>query len=339
MELQLENIGMIKEANVRIDGLTVIAGENDTGKSTVGKALFLIINSMSIEEKTTKEIYGNSDITNLGRLNIYGKLIKENIFSEPSFNSTSLIQLLYNGKTFVYKDKRIEDTIYKRDIKIASTLFIETPLVWNLQHLFRISSDIESHLNMVGENIEIPYPFLMKSLYFKLVTKRNYLENWTDKNSNSIKSIINGEFKKDEDGIFRFYRNGKKFDLIDVATGIKYFGILQVLLHNNHLNSYSLLILDEPEVHLHPKWQLEMAKIIVELVKNGVKILVNSHSPYMIEALKRYSEVAEIEDKTNFYLAEDGYIKHQDSLENIFEKLTLPLRELKKLKMEKYIND
>ena len=44
MILELKNIGMIKEANVKIDGLTVIAGENDTGKSTVGKALYLILN-------------------------------------------------------------------------------------------------------------------------------------------------------------------------------------------------------------------------------------------------------------------------------------------------------
>jgi len=154
-----------------------------------------------------------------------------------------------------------------------------------------------------------------------------------------VTSLMGGEFKKDEMGRYYFDKKGQRVELVNTATGIKYFGIFQVLSQNNYLNKNTVLVLDEPEVHLHPKWQLEMAKIIIELVKNGVKILVNSHSPYMIEALKRYSEVAEIEDKTNFYLAEDGYIKYQDSLENIFEKLTLPLRELKKLKMEKYIND
>ncbi|MDQ7086087.1 MAG: hypothetical protein Q9M36_14765 [Sulfurovum sp.] len=50
MTLQLKNIGMIKEANVKIDGLTVIAGENDTGKSTVGKMLFSIIKSDNISQ-------------------------------------------------------------------------------------------------------------------------------------------------------------------------------------------------------------------------------------------------------------------------------------------------
>jgi len=340
MELQLKNIGMIKEANVKIDGLTVIAGENDTGKSTVGKALFLVYNSMSLEPISNKEAFGTEDIHNLGRINIYGKQIKKNIFSKQSFNSSSLMRIVHDENFFEYNDEFIHDTLHQKDIKIANIVFIETPIVWNLQKLFRNQTDIESQFKLLsGESLDIPYPFLMKDLYFKLGNGRKYTENWTNKYQKDIASIINGEFKKDEDGIFRFYRNNKKIDLIDVATGIKYFGILQTLLNVNRLNSYSLLILDEPEVHLHPKWQLEMAKIIVKLVKNGVKIVVNSHSPYMIEALKRYSEVEEIEDETNFYLAENGYIEHQDSLENIFEKLALPMRELQELKLKRYLND
>jgi len=289
MELQLKNIGMIKEANVKIDGLTVIAGENDTGKSTLGKALFAVLQ---------QHVY-------------------------KTF-----------GAKFPLSKIQLSDCSHTKHV-----IFVETPVVWNLQELFRSSSDIESHLKVIGESIDIPYPFLMKDLYFKLMTALKDSNTWTNSIRNQFIEVVNGEFKKDIDGLYRFYRDEEKFDLDNIATGIKTFGILQVLLDNNRLNEKTVLILDEPEVHLHPKWQLEMAKIIVKLVKNGVKILVNSHSPYMIEALKRYSEVRDIEDKTNFYLAEDGYIEHQDSLENIFEKLTFPLRELKKLKMERYLND
>lgn len=343
MKLQLKNIGMIKEANVKIDGLTVIAGENDTGKSTLSKALYLIVNSMSTEERTSQELYGTNEIVNLGRINAYGKKIKENIFSKESFNSKSLIQILHNSQTFVYKDDAIEDSIYRKDINIASSSFIETPTVWNLQYLFRTFNDIESHLKMVGESIDIPYPFLMKDLYFKLSTAREYKEDSFLKYREDITSIINGEFKKDEDGIFRFYRDNRALDLVDVATGIKMFGILQVLLDVNRLNSYSLVILDEPEVHLHPKWQLEMAKVIVNLVKNRVKVVVNSHSPYMIEALKRYSEVEEIEDKTNFYLAEDGYIKqiedsNSQTLVSIYEKLSEPYDVFEQMESDRFQN-
>jgi len=344
MTLELKNIGMIKEASVKIDGLTVIAGENDTGKSTVGKALFLIYSSMSLEAVSNIELFGTEDIHNLGRKNIHGEQIKKNIFSKQSFNSSSLMRIVHDKNFFEYSDEFIHDTLYKKDIKIANIAFIETPIVWNLQKLFRNQTDIESQFKLLsGESLDIPYPFLMKDLYFKLGNGRKYTENWTKKYQKDIASIINGEFKKDEDGIFRFYRENKKIDLIDVATGIKYFGILQTLLNANRLNSYTLLILDEPEVHLHPKWQLEMAKIIVELVKNSVKVVVNSHSPYMIEALKRYSEVAEIEEKTNFYLAENGYIKQIENsnsltLEQIFEKLSEPFDVFDKMDSERLQN-
>jgi predicted ATP-dependent endonuclease of OLD family len=40
MKLQLENIGIIKNATIKFNGLTVIAGENDMGKTTVAKVLF-----------------------------------------------------------------------------------------------------------------------------------------------------------------------------------------------------------------------------------------------------------------------------------------------------------
>ena len=174
--------------------------------------------------------------------------------------------------------------------------------------------------------IELDYPYLMKDLNFKL-----HIKSASDglDIKDKVTSLMGGEFKKDDMGRYYFDKNGQRIELVNTATGIKYFGIFQVLSQNNYLNKETVLILDEPEVHLHPKWQLEMAKIIVELVKNGVKIVVNSHSPYMIEALKRYSEIEEIEDKTNFYLAEDGYINQiEDSnsltLEKIFEKLSEP---------------
>lgn len=56
MKLSLKNIGKIEYASVEIEGITVIAGENDTGKSTVGRTLFSVFNSFyNIEEQIQKE--------------------------------------------------------------------------------------------------------------------------------------------------------------------------------------------------------------------------------------------------------------------------------------------
>lgn len=46
MKIILNNIGKIHHAALDLNGITAIAGENNTGKSTVGKALFTIFNSL-----------------------------------------------------------------------------------------------------------------------------------------------------------------------------------------------------------------------------------------------------------------------------------------------------
>ena len=92
---------------------------------------------------------------------------------------------------------------------------------------------------------------------------------------------------------------------------VLYFGLYPLLLKNNQLNSRTLLIIDEPEIHLHPNWQVLYAEILVLLSKKlEIPILLTSHSPYFIEALKAFSEKYEFEEKTNFYFSQ----KSKDNL-------------------------
>ena len=46
MELKIQNVNIIKSADIKLNGLTVIVGENDSGKSTVGRVLFSVIKSL-----------------------------------------------------------------------------------------------------------------------------------------------------------------------------------------------------------------------------------------------------------------------------------------------------
>ena len=43
MEFSIRGIVIVKEADIKIDGLTVIAGSNNSGKTTVGRALYSIV--------------------------------------------------------------------------------------------------------------------------------------------------------------------------------------------------------------------------------------------------------------------------------------------------------
>ena len=47
MELFLDNVGIIKKSNIKLDGLTVITGKNNAGKTTVGKVVYSLIRACS----------------------------------------------------------------------------------------------------------------------------------------------------------------------------------------------------------------------------------------------------------------------------------------------------
>lgn len=139
----------------------------------------------------------------------------------------------------------------------------------------------------------------------KLLANDSYLTDNTFSNQ-----IIHGTARFERTDLFRnkfvFKRDdGKEFNLMEVATGVKSFSILQMLLNNGSLNGNTLLILDEPEAHLHPQWIVEYGRFLVYLNKHvGVKLLVASHNPDMVSALKYITEKEGNPEVLNFYLAE-----------------------------------
>ncbi len=99
-------------------------------------------------------------------------------------------------------------------------------------------------------------------------------------------------------------KSGKAIPLRRAATGIISLGYLLQLLENGWLTRGTLLVIDEPEGHLHPQWIVEYARLLVLLAKNiGVKIMVSSHNPDMVAAIQSIAYKEEIIDNTRFYLA------------------------------------
>lgn len=99
--------------------------------------------------------------------------------------------------------------------------------------------------------------------------------------------------------------DGLDIKLTDVATGYKSFAYLLRLLANGYLNSSTLLLIDEPEAHLHPQFIVEFARLLVLLNKRlGVKIMIASHNPDMVAAIKSIAQKEDVMDTTRFYIAE-----------------------------------
>lgn len=99
-------------------------------------------------------------------------------------------------------------------------------------------------------------------------------------------------------------KDGRRFNLRGAATGIISFSYILQLLKNGWIDSNTMLIIDEPECHLHPQWIVDYARVLVMLQKElGTKILISSHSPEMISAIEAISHKYNTSNVTNFYLS------------------------------------
>jgi hypothetical protein len=435
MIVTFKNTGMIEEADICFGGLTVIAGENDTGKSTIGKLMFSLIKTFNryerdarssqvrsiqtviddcyfefrkenvdssvleagktffdelknealslINKELSKEatqsvifeklknfigfVQGLADIQ-IDIKGLSGKLAslirkkpgKEEIFQQTlskyigSMFSSEMVNKFTDmqeyfitgkeGKTVIFeisgKNGPGKITLYDR-LYFEDATFIESPILLNLPDTLRFSKtlfDKNGETKKQAELLEKAYvPEYMKDLMLKL-TERSPREQTSDIVVN-IRDIIKGDFYYDhKENDFVFKKENKIFKGLSISPGIKYLGSIGILEQVGFLNKNSLLIMDEPETHIHPQWQIRFAEVLVKLVKEGSNILLTSHSPYLIEALKLYSDRLLEESRANFYISEGNENKCTSQIHDvthdvspIFDTLAEPLDKLESL--------
>lgn len=413
MRISLKNIGKIDTAEVDIDGITVIAGENDTGKSTVGRALFAVIQSFyhideKIQDARAQGI--ESVLISMGR---HASLRKMSFIM--SFHRKDIVRSILDKMDSLKDDKNLifdefyqsffpngEDILHELDRDEADRLFqkikeyldisdydifnsiLERTLDSVFHHQVRniyngqdgkiqmqikdqkieitagdkITYDITSGINIQSKAVYLDGMFVANdsanelfNVYLKSshdsglypmnagsrsVVEEIVISKKLDHIYNKILSVCSGDLVVNKRYQFGYVRNNSDeiLDFANLSAGLKTFALLKFLLKNEVIESGGVLILDEPEVHLHPEWQLVFAELIVLIYKEfDVRVLLNTHSPYFLRAIQVYSAKYEAADKCRFYLAESTGNKAcisdtTDEIEKIYRKLSRLLQQL-----------
>lgn len=425
MRIQLDNIAKINNANIEINGITVIAGANNTGKSTIGKALFSLFNGLfNIKHKINNDKI-SAVIRYLrnavGFIDIPGSTILSRSFREPfenvnlyelskdiinsNLDSTALSEIL---KTKYFNVIQPDEDINEADLEIMcsrinniinispieSTNLILKRYFYNefngqINNVFdsesgSISLEIKRNLiqlgvddneiylkndllfNITDEIVYIDDPFLLDELnlssvhssYRRVVyNHRTHLLRQLQFHSedNVIEELINqGRLK----GIYEemnmicpgyltsnhnsveYTVDGFGLNVKNLSAGLKTFTILKELIIKNVIKQNGTIILDEPEIHLHPAWQLVLAKLIVLLqIEFDLHILLTTHSPYFLNAIETYADKYDVKDKTKYYLSEEleNRVTFRDvtnNIEKIYLLLAKPLQVLEDMRYE-----
>ena len=97
--------------------------------------------------------------------------------------------------------------------------------------------------------------------------------------------VLHGKLKVGDEGeVLLSVSDNQDLSINQVASAVKTLSPLVFYLR--HLSGYcSFLIIDEPELNLHPKNQVLLAKLFVKMVNAGAKLLISTHSDYIIREI------------------------------------------------------
>ncbi len=74
-----------------------------------------------------------------------------------------------------------------------------------------------------------------------------------------------------------------------------------------------LLIIEEPESHLHPANQRNLARGIVQMIRSGLKVMLTTHSDYFLSQLSNFVRLSALEDeRAKRGYNEDDYLNPED---------------------------
>ncbi len=439
MQLNIRNFAKIKEADIIIDGITIIAGENNTGKSTVGKVLFSLFNVFSdidkkilnerLEEieKTNrvilqdcvnsirisreraikivnslvreinlciaKELENNLEVLDKTIFDIVKEVIKKWTITtiveerhslldvmeqvhlvEAISKNTSEILALPEKKIVLEMVSRYFNNVFHSQIKSLTNKETEEAILSlkigeTEETLFFANNnctDFIDEVNISNKAIYIDNPFLVDELsnYNHLNPMnellKNLLKNENKNNSFSgiigtirakeklhdiyetLQKVVDGEIILNQNDEFYLKNNNfqEPISFHNLSTGLKSFVILKMLLEKGCLKEKDVVILDEPEVHLHPQWQIAYAELIVLLQKQfDLSVIVTTHSPYFVDAIHLFSCKYGTESKVNYYLSSNNNDRiNMDlvtkNIDLIYKKMASPIQMLDTLRYE-----
>lgn len=398
MKLRLENIAKINNAEVKLDGVTVIVGKNNTGKSTLGKSLFCVFHALgSVEKKIheqkaqhtleeiTQFLLARSSKTSLPdsqrpgrrffRLGASQKML-ENIIelysAEKKITARQVCEIIFQMTHQDLKDTElpeitdedmsgaagIADYLNTSDEEVIRDIVSATfkqsfdgqvnsrnaPGAAGVvhaqiqEHDIKCSfvdddcSSVETGLQLTNQAIFLDNPSLLDRLnaprfdyalplWERLILEKIHVSQDSKpeegavarvRSKNKLLSIykvidsaIAGSIVTSEGKLaFREEGNSYPINLANLSYGVKTFVLLKMLLERNILSPRDILILDEPEIHLHPEWQILLAHAVVLLQKEfDMTVLVTTHSHFFVDAVDLFTRKYNCSDKAHFYVA------------------------------------
>ena len=343
MKIKIENLGVIRQAEFDVGDLTIICGDNNTGKTYISYALygfldywwksFDIVSKVCGEQKTNQIRNGNQvaqqclnlkDILLLQASHDYVKFAPD-IFAAPrEFFAKMTLSANFSNEQLTWETLQTILDAQWEDMRSQSPVNSATDAPSKAQWDYIVKKSLSAF---------VPNPFIITAersgimnLWSELDTAR---EPWStfggaarekgestlplpiQRNIDFVRAIRNDRFRTPSsllidqpdffddfqplfggafevhDGSHFFVPNGDdttKLQMPQSSSSVRSLFLLYYYLRYL-AQPGDVLMIDEPELNLHPDKQRLIAQLFARLVHYGVKVFVTTHSDYLIREL------------------------------------------------------
>ena len=190
---------------------------------------------------------------------------------------------------FAFLDEGVKFEIDKSWVKqlqqYSRVIYLESPVYWKLKTALEDTRDYPVSLGERERLSGVPEYFydLARALKYEYTGDMAFPDIYAKLTG---KNVMGGKIAISETGNLSYQENGRNFSLPVTAMGIANLGILALLIERKVLDKGTFLFIDEPEAHLHPAWQVVMAESLFELSRQGVNVVIATHSVDILKWLE-----------------------------------------------------
>jgi len=302
-KLHIENLKSHKDTSLSLRNLTVLCGQNGVGKSSIIQAL-LLLRQTYLLGRLEEGLQLNGDLCQIGGSKdaLYIDKNEHKIKIELELDGQKSVKWSFNGgqaeDNFLYaeesdKNKNLleECGLFKRkDFQYISAS--RTPLEFYPKSDYEVVQNRQ--LSLKNGNGELVAHFLYlygleKVFVNSLVNKNSHYDDlfsqtvaWEREISSNVNIHI-GNVGSYYQITYSFAKTDTKtpdFKSSNVGFGIGY--TLPLIVAILSAKPGSVILLENPEAHLHPAGQAKMAELMCLAAQAGIQIIVETHSDHII---------------------------------------------------------
>ncbi len=279
-EISLTGFKSFLSRRLKLGQLTVLTGLNSSGKSSVIQALLILEKAKRYENNILLDGHGSVEEI---RNTYHSKEIQLSVTNEFGLEFTTAIAIS-NVEEQPYACRNREEFKYPEIIYISANRFGPKTSV-------PIYNDSLKR-NRIGANGENLFQFIKlfedKTIAARLVhpksegeTLEYNIRGWLSVISPNVK--FRYEINKNSDTSYSMFNEHRA---TNVGFGLSYSLSVIVSLLIGTLIPNSLVIIENPEAHLHPKGQTELANLISLCSMVGTQVIIETHSDHIFDGIR-----------------------------------------------------